>query len=596
MGLQSIYQQFLAAPHASSLADNASLHYITTLTTLNGAAEIIKHLKGRDYDLKLKEEKFLDVVEAADAVAVEVSTTIEFLAGGGAYLPKLDDNFLADRTVTFPIIHIVSFDADGKITQIRQSWDQGSLLKLIDVIGKTGRNWPIRDGKDQIKLIANSVKSAGKTTVDAAGAHDVPEHIRSRGNSNHVTRDPHASLALFAPREKQQEPLPNVIAPKASAKPPQRAYKELFSAHDSDNSPTKETHERAESPSKNPRAPKVGAAKNYAPSRLFDTDEDGPAIDLSKEKVYRPNPARYQHFDWAEGGDDDAHAKSKPQKEVQAAKHSSQWNFDDFKTPQKVIPTKVLRTNEVRHWGNSDDENVNSPMLTKKVDKPRKDAETHFEFQDDGTPNAERRLVGRPRGEGQNNGLGLYKDNMFDDDEPTPVAGHASKASLANVRERGKVFDPHFTMTDDSPAGTPVAAHLPEDRAKAVKMMDANWSSYDQSPNQKENAPANGSRPSAGTTKNPLVESNRNENKGIVIAGDGMGGRKSTNTMSDRNANPKGIIIGGDGMGGKKGQGRQWGFGDDSDGEEEGGRNVQGKFHAGKSQKQQATGGDFWDF
>lgn len=104
MGLQSIYQQFLAAPHASSLADNASLHYITTLTTLNGAAEIIKHLKGRDYDLKLKEEKFLDVVEAADAVAVEVSTTIEFLAGGGAYLPKLDDNFLADRTVTFPIV------------------------------------------------------------------------------------------------------------------------------------------------------------------------------------------------------------------------------------------------------------------------------------------------------------------------------------------------------------------------------------------------------------------------------------------------------------------------------------------------------------
>jgi hypothetical protein len=66
--------------------------------------------------------------------------------------------------------------------------------------------------------------------------------------------------------------------------------------------------------------------------------------------------------------------------------------------------------------------------------------------------------------------------------------------------------------------------------------------------------------------------------------------------MSDRNANPKGILTGGDGMGGKKGQGRQWGFGDESDGEEEGGRNVPGKFQAGKGQKQKATGGDFWDF
>jgi hypothetical protein len=378
---------------------------------------------------------------------------------------------------------------------------------------------------------------------------------------------------LFAPRDTQEEDsLPNVIAPKASAKPPQRDYNELFAGNESDQSPTKESHTRDESPK--PRAPKAGAGKNYAPSRLFDQDEDGPAIDLSKEKIYRPNPARYQHFDFAEGGDADIQANSKPQKEVQAAKHSSQWNFDDFKTPQKVVPTKVLRNNVGRHWGNSDDENINTPMMVKKVDKPRKDAETHFEFQDDGTPEGERRQAGRPRGQGQNNGLGLYKDNMFDDDESAPT--HTSKPSLANVKERGKIFDPHFTMTDDSPAGKPAPERLPEDRAKAVKMMDANWAPYDQSPNQKENVPANGSKPNTGTIKNPLVE--------------------STNTMSNRNDNPKGIAIGGNGMGGKKGLGRQWGFGDESDGEEAGGVNAARKFQAGKTQKQQATGGDFWDF
>lgn len=107
MALQAVYAQFLASPSASYLAPDASLNYITTLITLNGA-EIIKHLNDQTHDLKKKEEKFLDVVESSNALAVEVSTCMEFLIGGGAYLPKLDDNFLADRTVTFPIVRTSS--------------------------------------------------------------------------------------------------------------------------------------------------------------------------------------------------------------------------------------------------------------------------------------------------------------------------------------------------------------------------------------------------------------------------------------------------------------------------------------------------------
>jgi hypothetical protein len=110
-------------------------------------------------------------------------------------------------------------------------------------------------------------------------------------------------------------------------------------------------------------------------------------------------------------------------------------------------------------------------------------------------------------------------------------------------------------------------------------MMDANWSAYDKSPSQKENVPASptGSLPNNGTGKGPLSE--------------------STNTMSNRNEKPKGISIAGDGMGGKKGTGREWGFGDDSAGEGEGGINKPSKYRTGKTQgKNQATGGDFWDF
>lgn len=104
MALQDIYKTFLAHPGSESLSDNASLHYITTLTTINSSAAIAKHNTAHQKVLKKKEEKILNCVEGADAVCLDVETTIEFLSGGGAYLPGLDDNFVADRTVIFPVV------------------------------------------------------------------------------------------------------------------------------------------------------------------------------------------------------------------------------------------------------------------------------------------------------------------------------------------------------------------------------------------------------------------------------------------------------------------------------------------------------------
>jgi len=468
---------------------------------------------------------------------------------------------------------------------VRQSWDQGSLLKLIDVIGRTGRNWPIRDGKDQIKLITSSVKSAGKPADDSSSEDSL---ARSRGNSQNVTRDPHASLSLFAPREKETiDSQPAIVPPRASAKPPPRDYNDLFVGTDEDESPaspSKSAGGRTPSPSKpTVIAPKVGAGKNFAPSRIFDIDGNeshSPSADKtpSTERHYRPHPAKFQHFDFTDEGESQDAPKPKPLVEVKKSRHGSQWSFDDFQTPEKVIPSKVLRNNDVRHWSNSEDEAVDSPVRQKQIPKPRKDAETHFELQDDGTPEGGPRLVGRPRGAGQNNGLGLYKNNLYDENSGLPGGDEPRHINtIANVKDRSKDFEPHFTMTDDSPAAKPAQERLPEDRAKAVKMMDANWSAYDESPSQRENMPASRARSDVGTGKGPLSE--------------------STNTMSNRNDNPKGIMIGGDGMGGKKGAGRQWGFGDDSDGEEVGGRNQPGKYRTGKTQgRTQTTGDDFWDF
>jgi hypothetical protein len=104
MALQAAYKQFLAAPNSSALADNASLHYVTTTSSFTGATEIIKHLASVRNKIKKKREDVLFAVEGQHALAAELDTTLEFVTSGGPYLPGLDDNFLADRTVYLAVV------------------------------------------------------------------------------------------------------------------------------------------------------------------------------------------------------------------------------------------------------------------------------------------------------------------------------------------------------------------------------------------------------------------------------------------------------------------------------------------------------------
>ena len=109
--LNAIYQSFLTNATASSLSnDAASLNYITTLTTINSATSIIKHVAAHQQVLKKKRETVLHCIESEDEICLDVETTLEFVTGGGAYLPGLDDNFLADRVVTFPIVILFIVD------------------------------------------------------------------------------------------------------------------------------------------------------------------------------------------------------------------------------------------------------------------------------------------------------------------------------------------------------------------------------------------------------------------------------------------------------------------------------------------------------
>ena len=104
--LKVVYQNFLSNPDGATLNDEASLNYITTLTTIKSGAAVVKHFAAHQKVLKKKEEKVLSAVESNDALCLEVETTLEFLNGGGAYLPGVEENFLADRVVIFPIVSV----------------------------------------------------------------------------------------------------------------------------------------------------------------------------------------------------------------------------------------------------------------------------------------------------------------------------------------------------------------------------------------------------------------------------------------------------------------------------------------------------------
>jgi hypothetical protein len=104
MSLQAIYESFLGNPNAAGLAETASIHYITTLTTISNAEPIATHLQKQNKSVvKKKAETVISAIEGPSALSLEVETTLEFISGGGAYLPGLE-NFVTDKVATFPAV------------------------------------------------------------------------------------------------------------------------------------------------------------------------------------------------------------------------------------------------------------------------------------------------------------------------------------------------------------------------------------------------------------------------------------------------------------------------------------------------------------
>ncbi|RMJ24315.1 hypothetical protein PHISP_04823 [Aspergillus sp. HF37] len=443
MSLQDVYRRFLADPKSAALAPDISLLYVTTTTRFDQADAVLTHLSRQQKIVEKKSNEVISAIEGPGSLCLDVETTLEFLTGGGAYLPSMDDNFLADRVATFPTVHIVRFNAQNQIQQVKLYWDQGSLLKQIEVIGSRGRNWPIRDATEQTRFIKSGILSTPADTAPAptpflpANA-DKPSDENERPSSPGKRRikDPYAAdslVDLLSPGKDRVESVHTPLAP-ATGQPPPRDIGELFVAHDDDTpepSPTRkpiapkagagrsyqpsrifndndETAEAAQ-PAKTV-APKAGAGRNYQPSRIFnDSDETAEAAQPAKTVApkagaghkFRPSrifdddetvaaeegkrPSTYRtnpnRFSHFEIGGDNSEREAKPIPMRPKSQHMAQWKFDDFVTPEK--PVRKPHGQEIRHFGWSDDEVDGTPPAKPHVPQPRRDAQTHIQLADE---------------------------------------------------------------------------------------------------------------------------------------------------------------------------------------------------------------------
>ena len=426
------------------------------------------------------------------------------------------------------------------------SWDQGSLLKQAEVIGSRGRNWPVVDGQAQIQLIKSSKSMApaptsnptvtSPTSPRGRGTNENGFGARNQSPSKKHIKDPYASLDLFGPQKNDENRQiysdTNIVAPRASAKPAPREMSELFAAGHED------LEEKPGSPKKSYAtpavAPKGAGSRNYGDVRVFEKEDSVPRSD---PKIYKTNPARYNHFNLGEGDDHDAFQHRGPPKaeptqaipmRARTGKGGSQWDFVDFVTPAKV-PMKVRAQDKVNINFDEEGDQERSPGKTGKgrreaeshfefkddgtpvdrhaVPKPRKDAETHFGFNDEPTP-APRRIIARTDA-----AKGIYRDVVHEDlDDGAPLANISNNA-------RSKDFGNHWDMTDDSPANTKNGHKgVSDNRKKAVNTMNSNWESYDQSPNPSKRPTSKG-QTKAMETHWSMGDDEQQQSKPTVKAG-----------------------------------------------------------------------------
>ncbi|KAK9235636.1 hypothetical protein V1525DRAFT_409308 [Lipomyces kononenkoae] len=372
------YLAFLKSPQADQLLPNARITYVTSAQTFRGADAILSNAILNARHVK-KSEKVISTHIASDSIVFETVTTIEFVNGTGSYVTGLDKNFVVDNTVILPVIHSVIFEVD-KIKSVRLFWDQGTMLKQLNIIGSRGNSWPIVSGSDQEKLmISDAVPSNNTVPVEKT-----TEAFSPRKQFDISQLEPEIEVVL---------PRPAVVPAAASSKPQTRSFQDMVDA---------QTGPLPQSPRRQGKAPET--------YNIFD------------EKNQQPLPARHMKGPAAtsENLSTPSHVR---------AKRFNAKNFEPhfkFGTPdQQPSPYSKTRANmhpqpdEVK-W----DYNGELQIDDKQVTGPgRRDMVSNFELSDE-SPISSQRFSGikiAGNGMGGHRGKAQWSLNMGADDSDSLV-------------------------------------------------------------------------------------------------------------------------------------------------------------------------------
>ncbi|KAI5302552.1 DNA-directed RNA polymerase II subunit, partial [Ascosphaera pollenicola] len=439
--IASIYATFLADPTPAVLAGDVALNYITTATQITHADEVAGHLTGlqNDHLLQKEEQTILNVVEGYCSLSLEVKTTLKFIAGGGPYLPDVEEESVKGKAATFIVIHIVHFDGSNKIAQIRLLWDQAALLKQLAII-PPDNNWPIKEPIEQTQLVADSATAAAKVAPEKP----VKRTVLVKKSSS-VAGSPSANRTA------------------TSARPSQRTASEIFGRHpDSSGPSTPKKPSFRTDPKKyshfefgEGQLPQVLPRRNFKERPHFEFGEAPVPKAKATAAAAASTPKKAaQHFEFGEAPLD-AIPKHRLTKSRNIENHARKWDFEDFNTPEK--PKPKVQPAHVRHFGISEEDVDATTSTTHQQNrrdrgvKPRKDAETHFEIRSDGTPGPldfPRRTVGSFGTKASR----LYDTNVVGDgndgDEATSTV--KSRANTTGPAKHGrKDIDTHWDLDDD---------------------------------------------------------------------------------------------------------------------------------------------------
>ncbi|KAK9376344.1 uncharacterized protein V1513DRAFT_440068 [Lipomyces chichibuensis] len=238
------YLIFLNSPQATHLLPNARVTYVTSSQVFDGTESILSNAILNARHVK-KSEKIISTHIASDSIVLETVTTIEFVNGTGSYVTGLDKNFVVDNTVILPVIHCVIFEGD-KIKSIRLFWDQGTMLKQLNIIGSRGNIWPIVSGSDQEKLMVSDAVPSSKP-------------VPVKGTTEAFSPRKQFDISQLEPEIEVVLPRPAVIPTAASAKPQPRSLQDMI---DSQAGPTPPSPRRQ---GKAPEAYDIFDEKNQQP-------------------------------------------------------------------------------------------------------------------------------------------------------------------------------------------------------------------------------------------------------------------------------------------------------------------------------------------